>query len=41
MGNIRMNVEYSGKGRVVSQIPKADEEIHKGLVCKLTLKEKG
>lgn len=41
MGNIRMNVEYSGKGRVVSQSPKADEEIHKGLTCKLTLKEKG
>ena len=41
MGNIRMNVEYTGKGRVVSQSPKADEEIHKGLTCKLTLKEKG
>ena len=41
MSNIRMNVEYSGKGRVVSQSPKADEEIHKGLTCKLTLKEKG
>lgn len=41
MGNIRMNVEYSGKGRVVSQTPLADEEIHKGSICKLTLKEKG
>lgn len=41
MGSIRMNVEYTGKGRVVSQSPKADSDIHKGLVCKLTLKEKG
>ncbi|MCF0223561.1 MAG: transpeptidase family protein [Fibrobacter sp.] len=40
-GNIRMNVEYSGKGRVVDQFPKADEELHKGQICKLTLKEKG
>lgn len=41
MGNIRMNVEYSGKGRVVSQTPSANEEIRKGEICKLTLKEKG
>lgn len=41
MGNIRMNVEYEGKGRVVAQSPKADEEIRKGTICKLTLKERG
>ncbi|MCQ2091429.1 MAG: transpeptidase family protein [Fibrobacter sp.] len=40
-GNIRMNVEYTGKGRVVAQSPKADEELRKGQICKLTLKEKG
>lgn len=40
-GNYRMNVEYSGKGRVVAQSPKADETIRKGQVCKLTLKERG
>lgn len=40
-GNIRMNVEYSGMGHVVSQSPKVGEPLHKGQVCKLTLKEKG
>ncbi len=40
MGNIRMNVEYTGKGRVVAQEPKAEEILQKGAVCKLTLKEK-
>jgi len=40
MGNIRVNVEFSGKGRVVSQSPKADEVLQKGTVCKLTLKER-
>lgn len=40
-GNIRMNVEYTGKGRVVAQSPKANEELRKGQICKLTLKEKG
>ena len=40
MGNIRMNVEYTGKGRVVAQEPKAEEALQKGAVCKLTLKEK-
>lgn len=39
-GNIRMNVEYTGKGRVVAQSPKADEELRKGQICKLTLKER-
>ena len=41
MGNIRMNVEFEGKGRVVSQSPKAETELTKGATCKLTLKEKG
>jgi cell division protein FtsI (penicillin-binding protein 3)/stage V sporulation protein D (sporulation-specific penicillin-binding protein) len=40
MGNIRMNVEYTGKGRVVAQEPKAEEALQKGAICKLTLKEK-
>ncbi|MCQ2062538.1 MAG: peptidoglycan glycosyltransferase [Fibrobacter sp.] len=40
MGSIRVNVEYSGKGRVVAQEPKAETALHKGVVCKLTLKEK-
>jgi len=40
-GNIRMNVEYSGMGRVVSQSPKAGEPLRKGQICMLTLKEKG
>ncbi|WP_290760733.1 penicillin-binding protein [Fibrobacter sp. UBA4297] len=40
MGNIRMNVEYTGKGRVVAQEPKAEETLQKGMICKLTLKEK-
>ena len=40
-GNIRMNVEYTGMGRVVSQSPKEGEVLRKGEVCKLTLKEKG
>jgi len=40
MGNIRMNVEYTGKGRVVAQEPKAEEALQKGMTCKLTLKEK-
>ena len=40
MGNIRMNVEYTGKGRVVAQEPKAEEVLQKGAICKLTLKEK-
>jgi len=40
-GNIRMNVEYSGMGHVVSQSPKVGEPLRKGQVCKLTLKEKG
>ena len=39
MGNIRMNVEYTGKGRVVAQEPKAEEALRKGAICKLTLKE--
>ncbi len=41
MGNIRVNVEYTGKGRVVSQSPSADEVLKKGTICKLTLKERG
>ena len=41
MGNIRVNVEYEGKGRVVAQSPKPEEELHKGTICKLTLKERG
>ena len=41
MGNIRVNVEYEGMGRVVAQFPKAEEEIRKGTICKLTLKERG
>ena len=41
MGSIRMNVEFEGKGRVVSQFPKAETELSKGATCKLTLKEKG
>ena len=40
MGNIRMNVEYTGKGRVVAQEPKAEEALQRGMICKLTLKEK-
>lgn len=40
MGNIRMNVEYTGKGRVVAQEPKAEEVLRKGDICKLTLKER-
>ncbi|MCF0221105.1 MAG: transpeptidase family protein [Fibrobacter sp.] len=40
-GNIRMNVEYTGKGRIVEQFPKANEELRKGQICKLKLKEKG
>ncbi|MCQ2102720.1 MAG: transpeptidase family protein [Fibrobacter sp.] len=40
-GNFRMSVEYTGKGRVVAQSPKADEMLRKGQVCKLTLKERG
>ena len=40
-GNIRMNVEYTGMGRVVSQSPKVGETLHKGQICKLTLKERG
>ena len=40
-GNIRMNVEYTGMGRVVSQSPKVGEVLRKGQICKLTLKEKG
>lgn len=40
IGNIRMNVEYTGKGRVVAQEPKADETLQRGAICKLTLKEK-
>ena len=40
-GNIRMSVEYTGMGRVVSQTPKVGETLHKGQICKLTLKEKG
>ena len=40
MGNIRMNVEYTGKGRVVAQEPKAEEALQRGTICKLTLKEK-
>lgn len=39
--NVRMKVEFTGKGRVVAQSPKADEVLSKGQVCKLTLKEKG
>lgn len=41
LGNIRVNVEYTGKGRVVAQFPKAEEDLKKGAICKLTLKEKG
>ena len=40
-GNIRMNVEYNGMGRVVAQSPKAGEQLRKGQICLLTLKEKG
>lgn len=40
-GNFRMNVEYTGKGRVVAQSPKPEEVLRKGQICKLTLKEKG
>lgn len=39
-GNIRMKIEYTGKGRVVAQSLKADEELRKGQICKLTLKER-
>jgi cell division protein FtsI (penicillin-binding protein 3)/stage V sporulation protein D (sporulation-specific penicillin-binding protein) len=41
MGNIRGNVEYEGKGRIVAQSPKPEEELRKGTICKLTLKERG
>jgi len=41
MGNIRVNVEYEGKGRVVAQSPKPEEELRKGTICRLTLKERG
>ena len=41
MGNIRVNVEYEGKGRVVAQTPKPEELLQKGTTCKLTLKERG
>lgn len=41
MGNIRVGVEYEGKGRVVSQFPLADEALRRGTTCKLVLKEKG
>jgi cell division protein FtsI (penicillin-binding protein 3)/stage V sporulation protein D (sporulation-specific penicillin-binding protein) len=41
MGNIRVNVEYEGKGRVVAQSPKPEEVLQKGATCKLTLKERG
>jgi cell division protein FtsI (penicillin-binding protein 3)/stage V sporulation protein D (sporulation-specific penicillin-binding protein) len=41
MGNIRVNVEYEGKGRIVAQSPKPEEELRKGTICKLTLKERG
>ena len=41
MGNIRVNVEYEGKGRVVAQSPKPEELLQKGTTCKLTLKERG
>lgn len=40
LGNIRVNVEFSGKGRVVAQSPKADETLQRGATCKLTLKER-
>ena len=40
-GNVRMKVEYSGRGRVVEQFPKADEILRKGQICKLQLKERG
>ncbi len=41
MGNIRVNVEYEGKGRVVAQSPQPEELLQKGTTCKLTLKERG
>ena len=41
MGNIRVDVEYEGKGRVVSQSPAPEELLQKGTTCKLTLKERG
>ena len=41
MGNIRVNVEYEGKGRVVAQSPMPEEELRKGTICKLKLKERG
>ena len=41
MGTIRVTVEYEGKGRVVAQSPKPEEELRKGTICKLTLKERG
>ena len=41
MGNIRVNVEYEGKGRVVAQSPLPEEDLRKGTVCKLKLKERG
>ena len=41
MGNIRVNVEYEGKGRVVAQSPSPEEVLEKGTTCKLTLKERG
>ena len=41
MGNIRVNVEYEGKGHVVAQSPMPEEELRKGTICKLKLKERG
>ena len=41
MGNIRVNVEYEGKGHVVAQSPLPEEELRKGTICKLKLKERG
>ncbi len=38
--NVRMKIEYTGKGRVVAQSLKADEVLRKGQICKLTLKER-
>lgn len=40
LGNARLQVEFSGKGRVAQQYPKPSEKIERGQVCKLVLKEK-
>lgn len=41
MGNSRVSVEYSGKGRVAEQSPEPDSPLSRGQICKLVLKERG